>query len=194
MINKEANAALIINAYEYFYLASQYKVLDQLTEKLMKNIWKLTQGIAVLNLIFASFAPIASSAPSKKQQQNSHSNTVNAESIRGCYGSEEKRSKSLQDSKLLNKKGDTVLAFKPDKEDYGHIYIAKEALRKIRVGIQDSSNSSLQFTDPAIQQIINADVSVDLLPGTENNMIPKTSEDFDVPLKHFDNECLKEGS
>ncbi|MBA3921068.1 MAG: VWD domain-containing protein [Nostocaceae cyanobacterium] len=155
----------------------------------MKNIWKLTQGIAVLNFIFASFSPIASSAPPKKQQQNSHSNTVNAENIRGCYGSEEKKSKSLQDSKLLNTKDDTVLAFKANDEDYGHIHIAREALRKTSVGIQDSSNSSLQFTDSAIQQIINADVSVDLAPG-----IKVFSDDFYVPLKHFDNECLKEGS
>lgn len=161
----------------------------------MKNIWKLTQGIAVLNLIFASFSPIANSAPPNKQH-NSNSNTINAQNIRGCYGSEQKKSKSLQDSKLLNRKGGTILAFKPDNPDYGHIYITKEILGKISVQVQDSPKYSLKFTDSAIQQIIDANRSVDLLPKTEKRSLLSLpfSEDFYIPLKHFDNECLKEGS
>lgn len=102
----------------------------------MNNIWKLTLGIAILNFIFTSFSQAASSALPKKQQ-NKHLLTANAQKIRGCYGSEEKKSKSLQDSKLLNRKGDTILAFKPDNKDYGHINITKEALGKISVEVNN---------------------------------------------------------
>lgn len=82
--------------------------------------------------------------------------------------------------KQLDKTDDTILAFKPNQEKYGHIPITKEAL-----GRED-----FKFQKPAIDEIVAANRAVDLKPGSDL----RTSEDFDIPLNHFDNERFQEGS
>jgi von Willebrand factor type D domain/Heterokaryon incompatibility protein Het-C len=81
--------------------------------------------------------------------------------------------------KKLDKTDDTILAFKPDREEYGHIPITKEALKQVG-----------PFTETAIKEIVAANRAVDLKPGSSW----RASEDFSIPKNHFDNEEFSGGS
>ncbi len=88
-----------------------------------------------------------------------------------------------------------VIAFKPNLAEQGHQFITKAMLTGIWTApdsspITDEDGKPLGFTPEAIEEIYQANRGVDLKPGSD----VFTSNDFDVPENHFDNELFERGS
>jgi von Willebrand factor type D domain/Heterokaryon incompatibility protein Het-C len=88
-----------------------------------------------------------------------------------------------------------VIAFKPNLTEQGHQFITKSMLNGIWTAVDtspitDEDGKPLGFTSEAIEEIYQGNRGVDLKPGSDIF----TSEDFDVPENHFDNELFERGS
>jgi hypothetical protein len=88
-----------------------------------------------------------------------------------------------------------VIAFKPNLKEQGHQFITESTLSgpwstPDNSPIADEDGTPLGFTPEAIEEIYQANRSVDLKPGSDLS----TSEDFDIPQNHFDNELFELGS
>jgi hypothetical protein len=89
----------------------------------------------------------------------------------------------------------SAIAFKPNLKEQGHQFITESTLSgpwstPDNSPITDEDGTPLGFTPEAIEEIYQANRSVDLQPGS--NLF--TSEDFDIPQNHFDNELFELGS
>ena len=89
----------------------------------------------------------------------------------------------------------SAIAFKPNLREQGHQFITESTLSGPwsapgNSPITDEDGTPLGFTPEAIEEIYQANRGVDLQPGSNW----RTSEDFDIPQNHFDNELFELGS
>ncbi|RUS93149.1 hypothetical protein DSM106972_097010 [Dulcicalothrix desertica PCC 7102] len=89
----------------------------------------------------------------------------------------------------------STISFKPDEQGQGHRFITESTLAgpwstPDNSPIIDEDGKQLGFTSEAIEEIYQGNRSVDLKPGSSW----RTSEDFDIPQNHFDNELFELGS
>lgn len=110
------------------------------------------------------------------------------------------------ESVKLKQQEDLILAFAADEEKVGHRPITTKALSgewKNKNGeiLKDEAGNNLEFRAEAIEEIYQANRSVDLKPGSKifdpgfrDGTVLPFSQDFHDPKKHFDNEKFIESS